>query len=57
MFPCIYVLSLMMTEFEVFLDKQILHDCNVTNKVKSSFLMPITGDEATDIDKMSFHLS
>jgi hypothetical protein len=57
MLPCIYVFSRMMTEFGVFLDKQILYSYNITNKVESRFLMPVTGDEALGIDKTSFHFS
>jgi len=37
MLLCIHVLSRMMTEFGVFLDKQILYNCNMANKVKSRF--------------------
>lgn len=34
MLPCFYVLSRMMTEFGVILDKQILYDWNIKNEVK-----------------------
>jgi len=45
----------MAIEFGVYFEKQILYNCNITNKTKSRLLKPITGDEAVSIDKMSFH--
>jgi hypothetical protein len=57
MLHCMYVLSRTMKEFGVLLDKRILYMCNITNNVKSRFVMPIPGDEAVRIDKISFHFS